>query len=73
MPNFKDYDQSQAVFRDIRPLDLLEEDHPARVIDRIVELLDLEELYSEYAEEGKPAYHPKMMVKVLTWLVNCLV
>ena len=65
MPNFKDYDQSQAVFRDIRPLDLLEEDHPARVIDRIVELLDLEELYSEYAEEGKPAYHPKMMVKVL--------
>jgi transposase len=65
MPTFKDYDQSQAVFRDIRPLDLLEEDHPARVIDRVVELLDLEELYGEYAEEGKPAYHPKMMLKVL--------
>lgn len=65
MPTFKDYDQSQAVFRDIRPLDLLEEDHPARVIDRVVELLDLEELYQEYAEEGKPAYHPRMMLKVL--------
>ena len=65
MPTFKDYDQSQAVFRDIRPLDLLEEDHPARVIDRVVELVDLEELYGEYAEEGKPAYHPKMMLKVL--------
>lgn len=65
MPTFKDYDQSQAVFRDIRPLELLEEDHPARVIDRVVELLDLQELYGEYAEEGKPAYHPKMMLKVL--------
>lgn len=65
MPMFKDYDQSQAVFRDIRPLDLLEEDHPARVIDRVVELLDLEELYGEYGEEGKPAYHPRMMLKVL--------
>ena len=65
MPTFKDYDQSQAVFRDIRPLDLLEDDHPARVIDRVVELLDLGELYGEYAEEGKPAYHPRMMLKVL--------
>jgi transposase len=65
MPTFKDYDQSQAVFRDICPLDLLEEDHPARVIDRVVELLDLEELYGEYGEEGKPAYHPRMMLKVL--------
>jgi len=65
MPTFKDYDQSQAVFRDIRPLDLLEEDHPARVIDRGVELLDLQELYGEYGEEGKPAYNPRMMLKVL--------
>ena len=24
MPTFKDYDQTQAAFRDIRPLDLLE-------------------------------------------------
>ena len=54
MPTFKDYDQRQAVFPDIRPLDLLEEDHPARVIDRVVELLDLEELYGQYGEEGKP-------------------
>jgi transposase len=65
VPIFKDYDQSQAVFRDIHLNELLEEDHPARVIDRVVELLDAEELYGEYAEEGKPAYHPKMMLKVL--------
>jgi len=55
MPTFKDYDQSQAVIRDIRFLDLSGEDHPAWVIDRVVELLDLQEVYEEYGEEGKPS------------------
>ena len=58
MPIFKDYDQSQAVFRDIRPLDLLEADHPARVIDRVVELLDLQELYGGVWRGGKAGLQP---------------
>jgi transposase len=44
---------------------LLEEDHPARIVDAVVERLDLEQIYASYKEEGKPAYHPKMMLKVL--------
>jgi transposase len=31
----------------------------------VVELLDLEKLYAEYADKGNPPYHPKMMLKVL--------
>jgi transposase len=62
---FRDYDQDQNVFRAIHPLELLEEDHRARVIDRVVELMDLGELYAQYADEGNPAYHPRMMLKVL--------
>jgi len=30
MPLFNDYDQGQGVFREIRPNELLEQDHPAR-------------------------------------------
>jgi hypothetical protein len=37
MPIFKDYDQGQGIFRAIQPNDLLEPDHPARVIDKAVE------------------------------------
>ena len=76
MPIFKDYDQSQNVFREVHPLQLLEEEHPARVIDRVIELMDLTELYAAYADEGNPAYHPRMMLKVLfysyyTGLMSC--
>ena len=71
MPVFKEYDQGQGIFRAIQPNDLLEPDHPARVIDKVVELLDLDEIYADYAGEGKPAYHPQMMLKVLFYSYFC--
>ena len=71
MPVFRDYDQSRGIFRAIQPNDLLEPDHPARVIDKVVELLDLGEIYADYAEEGNPAYHPQMMMKVLFYSYFC--
>lgn len=63
--NFREYDQKQGLFAQIVPANLLEEEHPARVIDAIVEKLDLSGIYSEYSDQGKPAYHPRMMFKVL--------
>jgi len=63
--NFRDYDQSQTYFVPIRLSTFLESDHPARVIDRITERLDLSRLYEDYSEEGTPAFHPKLMLKVL--------
>lgn len=65
MPNFRDYDQNQTVFRQLVPAQLLEEDHPARIVNAVVEMLDLDRIYAGYKEEGKPAYHPQMMLKVL--------
>lgn len=63
--NFRAYDQSQNVFRPIIVNDLLEPEHPARIVDKVVELLDLSRLYREYKDEGNQPYHPKMMLKVL--------
>lgn len=37
MGNFKDYNQEQGIFRTIVPAELLEEDHPARIVDIVVE------------------------------------
>jgi len=63
--NFRAYDQSQGAFRAIMPNDLLEPEHPARIVDRVVELLDLSGIYGWYQDEGNQPYHPKMMLKVL--------
>ena len=65
MNKFRDYNQAQGIFRTIIPNNLLEEDHPCRIIDTVVEHLDLEKLYEEYSEEGCPGYHPKMLLKIL--------
>ena len=63
--NFRPYDQRQRFFVDVSKDSFLEEKHPARIIDLVVEGLDLSELYGQYSDEGNPAYHPKMMLKVL--------
>ena len=63
--NFRDYDQSQVYFVPVRLNNFLETEHPARVIDIIVEKMDLSSLYERYSDEGNPPYHPKMMLKVL--------
>ncbi len=65
MPKFRDYNQRQNVLRLVCPDKLLEEDHPARIVDAVVEKLELDELYAVYAEEGNIAYNPRMMLKVL--------
>lgn len=63
--NFRPYDQRQRFFVDVSKDSFLDEKHPARIIDLIVEGLDLSELYRQYSKEGNPAYHPLMMLKVL--------
>jgi transposase len=65
--NFRPYDQQQTLMCSLVPGDLLDDDHPARVFDRIIESLDLSSLYRKYSKEGNPAYHPKMMLKVLLY------
>ncbi|MDP7612189.1 MAG: IS1182 family transposase [Nitrospinaceae bacterium] len=63
--NFRPYDQNQDFFVTVSKNTFLEEKHPACIIDLVVERLDLTELYEQYFDEGNPAYHPKMMLKVL--------
>lgn len=76
MSNFREYNQDQGVFRPIVPNDLLEPDHPARIVDKVVEYINLDAIYNDYKEEGNSPYHPKMMLKVLfysyqTGLMSC--
>jgi transposase len=63
--NFREYNQSQLFWTPINLHRLLEPEHPARIVDRVVETLDLYSLYKYYSAEGNPPYNPKMMLKVL--------
>ncbi|VUT28146.1 MAG: Transposase DDE domain protein [Candidatus Syntrophoarchaeum sp. GoM_oil] len=45
--------------------DLIEEDHICRLVDEIVEGIDLKRIEEKYSGPGSPAYHPKVMMKIL--------
>lgn len=45
--------------------DYLAKEHLARIIDEVVEQLDLYSLYNRLSYIGNPSYHPKMMLKLL--------
>jgi len=64
---FRPYDQKQAFLLPPSLSEFLDEDHPAHVINDIVDRLDLSRLESRYGNLGQPAYHPRMMVKVILY------
>ena len=66
MPTFKDYTMEQLQL----PLsfeDFIPENHLVRVANTVVDSLELKPLYDRYKEGGCPAYHPRMMLKVMLY------
>lgn len=49
----------------INIFDLIPEDHPSRLVDSVVNQLDISDIANLYLGGGCPAYHPRMMIKVL--------
>ena len=64
---FKRYDQKQQFLLPFNLEEFVSEDHISRVINDLFDVVDISAIESNYSEEGRPAYHPKMMLKVLLW------
>jgi len=46
-------------------LDLTDEDRICRFVDEVIECMDFREIEERYDGPGNPAYHPKVMIKLL--------
>jgi transposase len=66
MPSFYDYNPEQAYLLPPRIRDVLGENHLCFFVSGVVERLELSEFERSYSDEGHPAYHPLLMLKV--WL-----
>jgi transposase len=64
---FRSYDQSQPFLLPPSLHDFVEEGHPAHLVNDLVEQLDLSALEAHYGNMGQPAYHPRLMVKVILY------
>lgn len=64
---FKNYDQNQTLLLPTNLQEFIPQDHLARIISDVVDLLDLSEVEKGYKRIGANAFHPKMMIKILVY------
>jgi transposase/ribosomal protein S20 len=64
---FKAYTMEQPSLLPPNLEEIIPEDHLVRVVNRVVEAIDLDPLLAKYKGGGTSSYHPRMMLKVLVY------
>ena len=68
---FKVYDQSQAMLLPPDLDELIDKNHPVRVINAVLDSLDIDDIIKKYKGGGTSSYHPRMLLKVLVYSYIC--
>jgi transposase len=66
-PVFKEYSPTQTFLIPPSFDELIEANHPVRIVNDIVDKIDLRLLTEQYKGGGTSSYHPKMMLKVMVY------
>ena len=61
MKMFREYSQGQIFLLPTSLDEFVPENHEARIINEVVDTMDLSPLLAKYEDGGAPAYHPAMM------------
>jgi transposase len=64
---FKDYINNQPLLLPPSIDELIEANHPVRVVNSVIENIDLSQLIKGYKGGGTSSYHPRMLLKVLVY------
>ena len=64
---FKDYNFNQNLLLPPSLEELIDPNHPVRVVNQVVDNLNLDPILAKYEGGGCPAYHPRLMLKVLIY------
>jgi transposase len=64
-PIFKSHSVHQQELFSLNLNDLVSKSHAARLIDQVVEKLDISSILAQYKGGGTSSYHPKMLLKIL--------
>ena len=64
---FKPYQQNQLMVLPPTLDELIPKEHPVRVVNQVIDKINLEPLLSEYKGGGCSSYHPRMLLKVLVY------
>jgi transposase len=65
--NFKTYNQDQPMLLPPSLNELIEANHPVRVVSRVIEQINIQPLIKQYKPGGASSFHPQMLLKVLVY------
>jgi len=66
-PVLRAYQQHQTMLIPPTWEELIGATDPVRLVSRVIDKLDLEQLLAKYSLTGRPSYHPRLMLKVLVY------
>jgi transposase len=66
-PTFKSYHQEQIMLLPPSLDELVPQGHPVRVVNEVIDKIDITTLLNGYQTKGCSSYHPKMLLKVLVY------
>ena len=64
---FKSYQQHQAMLLPPSLDELIAQGHPVRVVNRVLDKIDIDPLLHKYKGGGSSSFHPRMLLKVLVY------
>src|SRR6218665_878448 len=66
-PTFRAYDQNQLLMLPPSLEDLIPKHHPVRVVNDVINQINLSPLLDAYQHRGSSSYHPQMLLKVVVY------
>jgi len=67
LPTFKPYQQAQLLMLPPSLDELIPAGHPVRVVNEVINKINLEHLLLAYKTKGTSSYHPQMLLKLLVY------
>lgn len=64
---FKDYNSNQMMLLPPSLEELIDANHPVRVVQKVIEHIDIQPILRKYKGGGTSSYHPKMLLKILVY------
>jgi transposase len=64
---FKDYSPNQILLLPPSLEDMIDPNHPVRVVNQVIDSLDIDALIRKYKGGGSSSYHPRLMLKILVY------
>ena len=64
---FKEYSQNQLMLIPPTLDEMIDANHPVRIVNQVIDRIDIDPLFSKYKGGGTSSYHPRMLLKVLVY------